>query len=324
MDTTPGRSDCRSSLRRKLLGEASSFSIFNCQSLLIEMCPTLEVTLDTIEPSPNRLDQVLTVSRKLKGYSKATGPLDTVRIVIDSKLHYNVYIFCDLIDGGIITNAQDVEKLPLLGKMIDSSWVVCHGIENYSSYKLFSVKDVVPVPVPPDTIRHALCQRIFQPNKLQKSRTCPQCLSMKYYLSSRKRNLDCLSSEDRLRRQSVHSTVSFDYLSPDSRSKRLHNMRSEIEVLRQKVRRNDQESSMELRDEQNEEMAEPVLYISESDIGLSQLDSIYQEADAAGEGKGMALKKIWDDDVEMFFTDQRKNGNYMITDLLVHFYFNDV
>lgn len=118
-----------------------------------------------------------------------------------------------------------------------------------------------------------------------------------------------MSSDDaRLRRQSIHSTVPMDYLSPASRSKRIDNMRTEIEILRQKVRPHNQTTSMDLEDEQNEEMIRLVQYISDSDVGLSELEKIYQEADEAGDGKGIVLKNTWENDVAMFYSDQHQNS----------------
>ena len=99
-----------------------------------------------------------------------------------------------------------------------------------------------------------------------------------------------------------------DYLSPASRSKRIDNMRTEIEILRQKVRPHNQTTSMDLEDEQNEEMIQLVQYISDSDVGLSELENIYQEADEAGDGKGIVLKNTWENDVAMFYSDQHQNS----------------
>ena len=48
----------------------------------------------------------------------------------------------------------------------------------------------------------------------------------------------------------------------------------------------------------------------ESDTGVSELDKVFEEADATREGRGTTLKNIWNEDVEMFFCDQHKNGEY--------------
>ena len=65
---------------------------------------------------------------------------------------------------------------------------------------------------------------------------------------------------------------------------------------------------MDLEDEQSEEMIRLVQYISDSDVGLSELEKIYQEADEAGDGKGIVLKNTWENDVAMFYSDQHQNS----------------
>ncbi len=65
---------------------------------------------------------------------------------------------------------------------------------------------------------------------------------------------------------------------------------------------------MDLRDEQNNEMVQIVRSIADSDVGMAQLDKIYQEADVTGQGRGTLLKSVWDSDVEMFFAEQMKNS----------------
>ena len=64
--------------------------------------------------SPNRLDQVLTISRKITSYSEAAGPLETVRIVINSKLHYTVYTFCEIFAEGNLSTPQDTSSFLFL------------------------------------------------------------------------------------------------------------------------------------------------------------------------------------------------------------------
>ena len=201
------------------MGESSSSSLSQCKLLLKEHHPSLEVSLDTIEVSANRLD-----------YSKAVGPLDDIKIVIFNSLHFTVYVFCDIFAEGDLETPQDVERLTFL---VQLSEIVCHGVDNYSSYNVYGIKDAVNVTIPPDTVWHKSCEKFFQCGKAHKPDMCQNCLSLKYYLTRKK---NTLSSDDaRLRRQSVHSTVPMDYLSPASRSKRIENMRTEIEILRQKV-----------------------------------------------------------------------------------------
>ena len=93
--------------------------------------PSLEVSVDTIEVSSNRLDWVVTVARKIKHYHKAVGPLE-----LSLMANYTMYIINNIFSDGDLTCLQDVESLTLLVRMNDPSWAVCHGINNYSSYKV--------------------------------------------------------------------------------------------------------------------------------------------------------------------------------------------
>lgn len=191
-------------------GESSSSNIFVCHGIVKELYPLLEVSIDTIESEMapgTRSEQVLSISRKVKGYHEVTGPFETVRIVIDGKLHYTVYIFCEKFAEGNLSTAHDVEQLDFFKKMEDPSWIVCHGVSGYSSYKSYTVKNAVTMTIPQDCVRHKSCDRIFQLAGQQKSLVCRSCLSLKHYLTTRKRKYDALSSDDRLRRQSSSSTV---------------------------------------------------------------------------------------------------------------------
>ena len=70
------------------MGESSSSGLIQCELLLKEHHPSLEVSLDTIEVSANCLDWVITVRRRVKFYSKAVGPLNDMKIVIFNNYHY--------------------------------------------------------------------------------------------------------------------------------------------------------------------------------------------------------------------------------------------
>ncbi len=44
-------------------------------------------------------------------------------------------------------------SLPHLIEMTDGTWCVCNGVEDYSSYKLYHIKDAVDVASPPFVTR---------------------------------------------------------------------------------------------------------------------------------------------------------------------------
>ena len=107
------------------MGESSSSSLRQCE-LLEEHHPSLEVSLDTIEVSANRLDWVIIV-RRVKFYSKTVGPLDDMKIVIFNNLHFTVYVFCDIFAEGDLETPQDVERLTFLVRLAGFSateWII--------------------------------------------------------------------------------------------------------------------------------------------------------------------------------------------------------
>ena len=142
----------RSTLRRKLLKDSCTSLLDTVETVLVEMYPSLEISLNTVESSCNQLAHFITVSRKIKYYNECTGPLDTIKLVFDSKLSYTVYVFCDVFANEGLPSLQEVASLAWLKKMNDSSWAVCHGIDNYSSFKLYKLKDAVCVTLPSDSV----------------------------------------------------------------------------------------------------------------------------------------------------------------------------
>ncbi len=99
---TPGRltDALRSTIRKKLIDSdlpSLMNSVYEIEKLLLHYYPSLEVSINTIEsPSPNCLTDIVTVSRKIKYYTELAGPLDSIRMTIDSKLFYKLYIFFKL------------------------------------------------------------------------------------------------------------------------------------------------------------------------------------------------------------------------------------
>ena len=70
---------------------------------------------------------------------------------------------------------------------------------------------------------------------------------------------------------------------------------------------------MAISDKQNEELFELIRSIKSSEDGQRALQSIYQEADSTGAGKGDVLKSIWEHDVSdvtQFHKDQEQNSEF--------------
>ena len=273
-----------------------------------EQFGSLEVRLSTTES-----ERYLTITRKMMVFDERAGPMDTIQLVIDSKLQYTVYLYCRVTEiNGSLSVPEDIRQLPVINNMVNSNWIVCAGVSEYSKYRSsigFDVKGVVAVSLPPDSVQHKDCSKFFEKSKTQKSKICKACLSLKYYLSSRKRKYDAMTSFDRQKRQETSSHVPYDNLSPDSKKLRLSNLRYELSSARNKIRRlNQRIARIDLNEEQDKELSQLVQCISSSDAGQQELDRIFQEADDTSSGKGAMLKNLWDNDVGTFYDDQRKNG----------------
>ena len=75
----------RGASRRKILDNdlvSSSSGIYEVEQLIRKKYPSLQVSMNCIEFAPNQSNQLLSVSRSIKSYSKSAGPLDSVRLVI--------------------------------------------------------------------------------------------------------------------------------------------------------------------------------------------------------------------------------------------------
>lgn len=186
----------RSTLRSKILGPTAQ-PTSDVAEVVGSAFPNLVVDIQSIELLNNRLSQVVVISRKVKFYNESTGPLESIQVVVDSELCYTVYIFCEVYLKGQLSSSDSIKELNCLKMMNDSTWTICTGINNYSSYNLHhSVKHVVHMTLPIDSVRHDLCSRIFKSNK-QKSSMCSLCSPLKYYLS-RKRKIEANSPTKRV------------------------------------------------------------------------------------------------------------------------------
>ena len=185
----------------------------------------------------------------------------------------------------------------------------------YKSSIGYDLKRVVMSKWPPDTGRDCECPVFYEKSSTQKTPLCKKCISLKWRLSARKLEHDHLTDEHRWQRQQSSSTVSFDVLSPKSQKARLSNMRREIANLRSQAKRIDEKiERTSVNDKQNDEIVELVKAIDNSDHGQHALQSIYQEAEKTGNGKGDILRGIWEQDVsdmKQFYEDQKQNGEYV-------------
>ena len=294
-------------LRRKILGnEAASSPLTEVEGLLRKSHPSLEVAVTSVECSNNHLKELLIASKNPKIHRKDSGPLDSMRFIIDCELNYSVYVLYELYAEGKLSSSLEIETLDVLDQMSNEQLSVCQGVCDYSLYNVVC-KDIVPLSLPHDSVRHSNCSRIFSVLNRKSDSICNSCLSLKFYLTRRKTTLSLMTTPDRKRRQDVSSTVPFDFLSPFSKTQRLKNMRRKIYSLHRKLSSGNC-SSIELEDEQNVEMTKLVKGIFESDVGVEALEKIYEEADSTFDGRGEELRSVWSEDVEMFYCDQKQNS----------------
>lgn len=68
-----------------------------------------------------------------------------------------------------------------------------------------------------------------------------------------------------------------------------------------------------LTDKQGEELAGLINGLEESEVAQSTLDSMVQEAEHSGEGRGELLRAVWSNAKEKaaFFKDQQSNGKFV-------------
>ena len=92
-------------------------------------------------------------------------------------------------------------------------------------------------------------------------------------------------------------------------------MRREIANLRSQDKRSAKKiERISMNDKQSDEIAELIKAIDNSDHCQHALQSISQEANKSGEGKGHILRGIWEQDVsdmKRFYQDQKQNGEYI-------------
>ena len=111
--------------------------------------------------------------------------------------------------------------------------------------------------------------------------------SLKWHLSAQKRAYDHISDEHRLKRQQPSSRVPFSSLTPESKKARVSNLQREISTFWAQANYNAQKiERMSVNENQTEELPELIRSINSFDTGKRILQSIFQETESAGAGKG--------------------------------------
>ena len=311
---TPTREALRK-LAQQRKGIASLFH--DIQEFVRSHFKILETSVVTAEES-NKLHRYLIVTRKPKVFDDVVGPHDAVRLLVEENGHYRLLLYEKTEAEGTVQPPFTLSSIPVLHQLDDAQWVICPGVKLYSSFQAtigYDIKRVVKTNWPPDTARDCQCNVWHRKSHSKKTCMCDKCSLLQLHLSARKREHDRYTPAQRKQRQQASSTVSFDLLSPASKKARLSNMRKEIAKLRSTCQHSvEKMERVCMSDSQNEELCELVQAISSSDEGQQQLQTIFQEADTVGSGKGDVLKSIWEQDtadMKEFYEDQHKNGKFI-------------
>ena len=248
--------------------------------------------------SGNMISNYVVVCNTMKVDHELIGPHDAVRLVVNYNGKYKLLVYEKVLEDGEV----DCRRIDdVLSRMNESSWIVCPGVHDCSSYKGtigYDIKGAKPCSWPPNVARDVECQLWYHKDAKQQSNLCKACTQLKWKLSARKKEYERLSQTEKKQRSDASSRYPFEYLSPDSKQVKVSNMRKMIVDLSSLVKRAEKRiERLSLPDQQNEEIIELVQSIERSDEGRNELQKIFSEAELSGEGRGAMIKKIWDNDV---------------------------
>lgn len=109
-------------------------------------------------------------------------------------------------------------------------------------------------------------------------------------------------------RQSAQSRHRIDYLSPESKTARIKNIKGERRFYKKIAKKYWKMSKVDLGDKENAELLRLVKEIEPSEKGQVELEKVFEEAEASKAGRGRTLKELWKIDCRDFIKDQRKNS----------------
>ena len=298
----------RKSLRKFVLRDSQSSSdshvVDDIKQLVEETGSSVNLEIVTAEVSCNELKQFLVITRSIKSYDTQIGPYDAAKLVVQlDDASYRLLVYDECIEEGIVKSLSSLSCLQQAVNKV-AEWIVCQGIKEYSTYKTsigYDLKSVVILNCPPDSSRDSECALLFKRLSSHSSLVCKKCSSLKWKLSKLKKEHDQMTDTCRKERQSVGSKLPFDYLSPNSKRRRLDNMRKAIHTLKSKVVYHFEKiQRISANEVQNKELGELVDAITTS-----------SEAGSTQEGVEHALKGIWENDVSdwrQFKIDQEQNS----------------
>ena len=226
---TPTRRILREKVQKRLVDDEQAVDYVTKLFNTVSSCfKSLDARIVLVETEYNQLCQFLEVAIKTKHLDANIGPLETVRVVFDRRMHFKVYFFAELIEMGTLQAVDDVANLTILKKMNSNDFITCSGVKEYSEYKKsigYDSKNVVHVVLPTDTVRHVSCEKIFDKSNHQRVGVCKSCLSLKMYLTKMKRKHESdNASTSHANHQQSSSVFPYDFLSPASKKARMVNI----------------------------------------------------------------------------------------------------
>ena len=87
-----------------------------------EQFSSLDTRLCLVEVESDCLEQRLEVARRVKYNDRMMEPVDTMKVVFDSSLHFSVHHFAEVISEGDLIAVDDVGGLVRLQKMCDEKY----------------------------------------------------------------------------------------------------------------------------------------------------------------------------------------------------------
>ena len=152
-------SQTRSILKKSLLGHA--YELFDRISDL--EYSSLSATVVAAEEDDKIRDYLL-ICRNIKTYIAEVGPRDALHLIIDTDGNYCLLVYNQLLQEGAMTITDFSCLSQIAEKMNDKTWVICVGVQQYSTYKSSIGYDLAPVNTtdhPPNTACHKKCLYAF-------------------------------------------------------------------------------------------------------------------------------------------------------------------
>ena len=275
----------------------------------VRMCyPILEVK--AVEISEDRW--VIVCSAKYSLIGGNTGPMKPARMIFDSEGEYSFEVLLKKIQTGSWRTSEPPHKVisGILDTLLPSSgYVLCPGIRDYDSqygeFIRFKSKNMKiwmePIQRHDSTeylLWHKPSNTRIASNSLL-SNVCANCKALVHDLNTIKTRVLAALPGHKEKWVEPSSNRPLKYLSPASQTERLAK-------LRKAVLKYDDPLDVELSGQQDEELA---ALVNAVDVKGKE-DSIFSEADRAGEGSGDELRRAWERDVSLqkeFYQDQLKN-----------------